>query len=128
MLYFTQNQIFIIFFVIGLSIGIFYDFFRALRKNIPTSDLITQIEDIIFLVICIITILFAIIKINSGEIRLYVFLAIFLSILLYFLTISKPCAIILNVIVNICKKILIEIFKLVIKPLQLIKKHLLKNK
>jgi spore cortex biosynthesis protein YabQ len=123
-LYFTQNQIFLFFLVIGLGIGIFYDFFRVLRKNIPTSDLVTQIEDIIFLFISIIIILYSIIKVSGGEVRFYIFLAIFLGILLYFLTISKPCVIILNVIVNICKKFLIKIFKIVIKPLQFIKKNM----
>jgi spore cortex biosynthesis protein YabQ len=126
-LYFTQNQIFLFFLVIGLGIGIFYDFFRALRKNISTSDLVTQIEDIIFLVISIIIILYSIIKVSGGEVRFYIFLAIFLGILLYFLTISKPCVIILNVIVNICKKFLIKIFKIVIKPLQFIKKICIKK-
>lgn len=48
---FSQGQIFIIFLILGLSIGLIYDFFRAMRQIFKTSDLITTIEDIIFMAI-----------------------------------------------------------------------------
>jgi len=48
---FSQAEIFIIFLILGLFIGIFFDFFRAIRKIFKTSDLITLIEDIIFMAI-----------------------------------------------------------------------------
>lgn len=46
---FSQGQIFIVFFIIGVCIGMFFDFFRALRKTFDTSDFGTMIEDIIFM-------------------------------------------------------------------------------
>lgn len=46
---FSQGQIFIVFLIIGLCIGIFFDFFRALRKTFKTPDFATFIEDIIFM-------------------------------------------------------------------------------
>ena len=102
---FSQEQIFILFFVIGLIISIIFDFFRAIRKNFKASDFATLIEDIVFLGITSFLIIFSIIKINGGEVRFYIFLAIFFGILLYSLTISNLCVIIFNVIVRICKKI-----------------------
>jgi hypothetical protein len=48
---FSQAQIFIIFLIIGLCIGIFFDIFRALRKTFKTTELATYIEDIIFMAI-----------------------------------------------------------------------------
>ena len=74
---FSQEQIFIFFFIIGIIIGIIFDIFRVLRKNIKTPDIITLIEDIIFFVLSGFLVLYSIIKLNNGEIRFYLFIAIF---------------------------------------------------
>ena len=102
---FSQEQIFIFFFIIGITIGIIFDIFRVIRKSFKTPDLITFIEDLIFLIITSFLIIFSIIKLNGGEIRFYLFLGIFVGILIYFLTISNLCVIILSGFVRICKKI-----------------------
>ena len=122
MLSYTQGQIFILFFLLGIVIGSIYDIFRVIRKNFKTSDFVTQIEDIIFLIISGILILCFILKFCIGEIRFYVFIAIFLGILLYFLTISKPYVIILNIVVKFCKKILSFFVNLIKIPYIFIKK------
>ena len=126
MLSYTQGQIFILFFLLGIVIGSIYDIFRVIRKNFKTSDFVTQIEDIIFLIIAGILILCFIIKFCIGEIRFYVFIAIFLGILLYFLTISKPYVIILNIVVKFCKKILSFFVNLIKIPYIFIKKYIKK--
>lgn len=76
---FSQEQIFILFFIIGIIISIIFDFFRAVRKNFKTSDITTLVEDVIFLIITSFLIIFSIIKINGGEVRFYLFLGIFLE-------------------------------------------------
>lgn len=48
MLSYTQGQIFILFFLLGIVIGSIYDIFRVIRKNFKTSDFVNQIEEIIF--------------------------------------------------------------------------------
>ena len=101
----SQEQTFILFFIIGLIIGIIFDFFRAIRKNFKSSDFTTLIEDIAFLSIISFLVIFSIIRINGGEVRFYLFLGIFFGILIYSLTISNLCVIILNIIVKICKNI-----------------------
>lgn len=126
MLSYTQGQIFILFFLLGIVIGSIYDIFRVIRKNFKTSDFVTQIEDIIFLIISGILILCFILKFCIGEIRFYVFIAIFLGISLYFLTISKPYVIILNIIAKFCKKILSFFVNLIKIPYIFIKKHIKK--
>lgn len=126
MLSYTQGQIFILFFLLGIVIGSIYDIFRVIRKNFKTSDFVTQIEDIIFLIISGILILCFILKFCIGEIRFYVFIAIFLGILLYFLTISKAYVIILNIIAKFCKKILSFFVNLIKIPYIFIKKHIKK--
>lgn len=102
---FSQEQIFIFFFIIGIIIGIIFDIFRVIRKSFKTPDIITFIEDFIFLVLTSILIIFSIIKLNGGEVRFYLFLGISVGILIYSLTISNLCVIILYIFVNICKKI-----------------------
>ncbi len=122
---FSQEQTFMLFFIIGIIIGILFDIFRAIRKNFKSSDFVTLIEDIVFLTLTTLLIILSIIRINGGEVRFYIFFGIFFGILIYSLTISNLCGIILNVIVRLCKKIfqipfliskkVIKLFKNIIK-------------
>ena len=104
---FSQEQIFIFFFIVGIIIAILFDIFRVFRKNFKTPDILTYFQDILFLIISGIFMLYSVIKLNNGEIRFYLFIAVFLGILIYSLTISKTCVIILSVFVRICKKIIL---------------------
>lgn len=118
---FSQEQIFIFFFIIGVVIGLLFDIFRVLRKSFKTPDFITLIEDISYLSIVGLLIIYSIIKLNNGDIRFYIFIAIFLGILIYSLTISRLCVIIFYVVVESCKKIILF-------PILLIKKFIIKIK
>ena len=73
---FSQGQIFIVFLIIGICIGVIFDIFRTLRKVFKTPDLATYIEDIIFMAIVGILIVNNLILVNNGEIRFYIILAI----------------------------------------------------
>lgn len=46
---FSQEQVFIFFFIIGIIIGLILDFFRAIRKVFKTPDNLTLFEDILFI-------------------------------------------------------------------------------
>lgn len=103
---FSQEQVFLLFFIIGIIIGLIFDLFRVIRKCFKVPDHVTFIQDSLFLVLAGSIIITGIIKINNGEIRFFLFLAIFFGMLIYFLTISNLYVIILYEIVNLCKKIL----------------------
>ncbi len=103
---YSQEQIFIFFSIIGIIIGIFFDFFRVIRKSSNKSDSTTFIQDLIFLSFSGYLIITGIIKLNGGEVRLFLFLGLCFGITIYLLTISELCVIIFNVFVKICKKIL----------------------
>lgn len=118
---FSQEEVFLLFFIIGVIIGLVFDFFKVLRKVFKTKDLITFIEDLLFLFISGSLIVFGIIKLNGGEVRFYLFLGIFFGILIYSLTISKLYVIILYEFVRICKKIAIFFCKMFFKLLQIFK-------
>ena len=124
---FSEWQIFIIFFIIGLIIGIIFDFFRAIRKSFKTNDFITLIEDIFFIIISGNIIVLSLIKIAGGNVRFYMLFAIFLVIYIYFLTISNFCVIILYVFVELCKKIVEIPVLCIIKLLNNLKKILKKD-
>ena len=85
----TQVYLFLIFIINGFIIGLLFDFFRILRKAIKTSDFITYIEDALFWILTGLLILYSIFTYNNGEIRLFMFLAIVLGILLYVIILSK---------------------------------------
>ena len=103
---FSEEQTFMVFVIIGIIIGMFLDLFRVFRKCFKTSDALTFIEDIMFLIISGAIVVQSIIRFNNGEIRLFLFLGMQLGLFLYFLTISNLYVIILSVFVKLCKKIL----------------------
>lgn len=112
----NQMKIFAVFILDGLLIGLLFDFFRIIRKTIKTPNIITYIQDIIFWILTGILIIYTIFVYNNGQIRLYMFLAIAIGVLIYFITISKK---ILNVVLNIIE-FMKKVIKLIIKPLQII--------
>lgn len=119
---FSQEEIFLLFFIIGIIIGLVFDFFKVLRKSFKTKDLITFIEDLLFLTLSGAIIILGIIKLNGGEVRFYLFLGIFFGVLIYSLTISNLYVIILYEFVRICKKIIAFFVKIFLSILQMFKK------
>ena len=113
----TQLYLFLIFILNGLIIGLLFDFFRILRKAIKTSDLITCIEDIVFWILTGLIILYSIFTYNNGEIRLFMFLAIIIGIILYMLLISKFIMGVSLTIINFVKKIISIIINIIKIPI-----------
>ena len=113
---FEQIKIFTIFLVLGLIISILFDIFRILRKNIKTNYLFTSIEDFIYIFIVGFLFFKSLIIFCNGNIRFYIFLAFFIGIITYILTIKNFCDIIISAII---KTIL-----LVIKPIFMLIKYL----
>ncbi len=115
---YTQLQLFFIFLINGLLIGLLFDFFRILRKTIKTADFVTYIEDALFWILTGLIILYSIFTYNNGEIRLFMFLAIILGIFIYLISISKIILSISVGTINIIKKIFIMIFNILKIPIQ----------
>ena len=113
---YTQLQLFFIFLINGLLIGLLFDFFRILRKAMKTADFITYIEDALFWILTGFIILYSIFTYNNGEIRLFMFLAIILGILIYLIFISKMILSISLGIIDVVKKILSTIFNIIKIP------------
>lgn len=108
----TVNQIyfFLIFIIDGILIGLLFDFFRILRKSFHTSNVMTYVEDIIFWILTAVIIMYTLYVICGGEIRIYMFIGIFIGVCMYILTISKYIIKISVKIIMFLKKVIIFIF------------------
>ena len=113
---------FIYFIITGMLLSIVFDIFRILRRSFKTSDIVTNIEDVIFGIITGIIILSSIFLFNNGELRLYIFIGIGIGIIFYMLFISKYFIKLNVAIINFIKKIIILITKPFIILLKFIKK------
>ena len=115
---YTQLQLFFIFLINGLLIGLLFDFFRISRKAVKTADFITYVEDALFWILTGFIILYSIFTYNNGEIRLFMFLAVILGVLIYLMFISKMILNISLSIINIVKKIFSIVFNIIKIPFQ----------
>lgn len=101
----SQGQIFILFLIIGICIGVFFDIFRAFRKTFKISDFLTNLQDVSFMAIVGIIIVNSLILFNNGQLRFFIILAILFGITFYFLSISKLCLIIFQFLMKFFRKI-----------------------
>ena len=109
-----QTQIFIIFVIVGIIISFLFDIFRIFRKVYKFSNMLIYMQDILFWLLTGIIILQAIFKFNSGDIRIFLFLGIFVGVFIYISLFSiyviKIGSFILKLINTLIRK-LINVFK-----------------
>lgn len=122
----NQAYLFLIFSINGILIGILFDIFRILRRSFKTKDIVTYIEDIIFWILTGLLILYSIFTFSNGELRLYMFIGIFIGCILYMLLLSKYFININVKIVLFIKKVLTKILLVLIIPFKIIFKFLRK--
>ena len=83
-----QWRLFMISALYGAVLGVWYDFFRAVRRKISHKDRTVHLEDVIFSLTAAAG-LFLLFQICSrGEIRFYVLAGLFAGALLYFFLLS----------------------------------------
>ncbi len=116
----NQLELFLIFIINGIIIGILFDIFRVLRKTFKTNDLVTYLEDILFWILTGIIVLYSIFTFNNGEIRLFMFIAIFIGSIIYLFLFSSYFIKINVTILNILKNIILKIIKIIGIPFKYI--------
>ena len=101
----NQANLFIIFSLVGMIIGLLFDVFRILRKVLKTKDIVTYIEDIIFWILTGVIIIYSMYKFCDGELRFFMIIGIILGTMIYMFTISqyiiKASIYIINLIIRI---------------------------
>lgn len=122
----NQAYLFLIFIMNGIIIGFLFDFFRILRKSFNTSDIITYIEDVIFWILTGIILLYSIFTFNNGEIRLFMFLSVFIGVLIYMLLFSSHIIKINVKIIVFIKKIVLKLLNILGAPIKIIYKFIKK--
>lgn len=85
------SQVYVFFWsiLIGAVLTLIFDFFRLMRRNKETRDLIVYIQDIFFWIIVAVVIIISAFITNSGELRGYMFIGYALGSMFYLLLFSK---------------------------------------
>ena len=122
----NQANLFLIFTINGIAIGILFDIFRILRKSFKTSDIVTYMQDLLFWILTGFILLYSIFTFSNGEVRFYMFLGVFLGCLIYMILFSKYFININVKIIKIIKKIVSIIFTPINLTIKFIKKLIIK--
>jgi len=105
---------------VGAAVGLFYDFFRVLRKTTPHGKIAVQIEDILFWLAVTVVIFYYMLHRNFGEIRVFVLLGIGIGAVLYLATVSFWVVKAAVAVVEYLKKVIIAIVRILLLPFQLL--------
>lgn len=121
-----QTTVFLCCFLCGMVIGVIFDAFRVLRKLIPTNNIVTITEDILFCILAFSALFFCALRFNYGDIRWYMIIGAGIGAVLYFFTISRVILSVCFFIIKILKIALAYIFKIVSFPVLFVFKLLKK--
>jgi spore cortex biosynthesis protein YabQ len=105
----SQTIDFLQFIIVGAVLATVFDIFRAYRKYKKVNRRFVMFQDIIFFLIALFILIFSIILLLDNSLRLYLFIAMFLGIVIY-----------LSIFSRFVVKIYINIFKLYSKILTFI--------
>ena len=112
----NQAYLFLIFIINGVIIGVLFDFFRILRKTFKTKDIITYVQDILFWILTGFIILYSTFTFNNGEIRIFMFIAILIGVILYMTLISSYIIKINITIIDFIKNIIQKAINIIMAP------------
>lgn len=127
-----MRQLFLFFIngLYGMMLGMWYEFFRALRKSFVHKERVIHLEDIIF---CFTSAagLFVLFQVyNQGMIRFYCFIGLGCGVLLYFFLLSRWMGCLLFYFFRLISKIVKILSTILLFPVKLIVKNtgeILKN-
>ena len=114
-----QFRILFLSMLLGSVTGFIYDIFRIIRKVFKHSNLLIQLEDILFWLIATAVAFYFFLNRSYGEIRMFALLGTACGIVLYFATISRVVIKISVVVVNFVKRVIAAAVRIVLFPFQL---------
>lgn len=103
-----QIYVFVLYVISGVLCGAFFDVQRFLRKLYKAGQTRTQLEDILFAVVCVGAMLTLSYFFNNGEIRYYQIMGSISGALFYAAALSRIFMKILNVLFVLIKKLIIR--------------------
>ncbi len=109
---FTEHtQLFLFSCVVGVILGIIYDFFRTFRIIVPHNSILVMLEDILFFIIYIIILISFISAFARGQFRVFYILGNILGFILYFFTAGRIAVLIIRKLVYFIKSVLLFLLK-----------------
>lgn len=99
-----QVYIFLGTILVGAIMGVVFDFFRALRRNGNTRNIMVYLQDIIFWFMVAVIIITSSFMLNNGELRGYMLIGYLLGAFLYLLMLSCYVKGIFSFIMNLWDK------------------------
>lgn len=109
-----QVYIFLGTILVGTIMGVIFDFFRALRRNGNTRNIIVYIQDIVFWLIVAVIIITSSFILNNGDLRGYMLIGYLLGAFLYMLILSNYVKSFFILVMNIISKG----FEILLKPIK----------
>ena len=122
----TQIQLFIIFIINGIIIGVIFDIFRILRKTFKYKDYMVYLQDILFWILVGISILYCSFMFNNGELRIFMIFACINGFAIYMYTLSKIFIKINVKIILFIKKTILKIIEILLIPVKILLKFIKK--
>ena len=103
---------FVYFLISGILSGIIFDLFRCKRKNFKTSNILVCFEDVMFWVIIGGIALYTSHIVCNGVVRAFMLISMLLGSIIYFLTFSKICYKVFEILCRYIKRLLEVFWKL----------------
>lgn len=110
--------------VLGLFLGILFDFLRVIRIIKKHSSFAVFIEDMLFIIFSSICIFIYIMEKVRGEIKFFIFFGAFLGFILYIFTVGNFIVNIIKKIVLFVKSFLYKIYVVILRPSLLLFVHI----
>lgn len=119
-----SSQVVVFFWCIfgGIIIGLLFDVFRLSRKIIPTNDVLTYIEDIVFWLLVGVIVLTTIFQCNQGQLRGFVFLGMLLGTVFYFMLFSNLIMRFIGLLFSFFEKKITLVINFLRKPIKILTK------
>lgn len=117
-MYETENDalIFLLFILCGFVCGIIFDLFKIIRKSFGKTEGFTNFCDALYWTFFTVFFLGTNFKLNDGNIRWFLFFAMGIGFLIYFLLLSKIFVFIGVFIINLVKKTVLIILRIILWP------------
>jgi len=103
----------------GAAAGVFFDFFRVLRRAWWHPRWLVHIEDLLFWLVATVLIFYYLLHRNAGEIRPFMLVGMATGAVLYFATVSRWVVHITVTVVKFVEKVIRAMVRIILLPLRL---------
>ncbi|HEX2927686.1 MAG TPA: spore cortex biosynthesis protein YabQ [Ruminiclostridium sp.] len=119
-----QVYIFLYAVLTGGALAFLYDILRIKRRAIKTSVIVVNIEDIIYWLLAAVIVFLTVYSSNDGQMRGFIFIGNILGVILYLSLLSKIVIASSMMVINLIKRIILFIWKIISYPFRIIFKIL----